>query len=139
MKVRDPDALVDVLCVQQPRVAARDNTVSYDKRSLQLPQSPTRPHYVKANVRVHEYPDGTLAIFHEIVDVPTAQSVTPCSPPSRRGLETLELVARPARRPALTAPAAGVPGALQVGTKKRSTGRTKKLTGKAESAAPAAA
>jgi len=152
VKVRDPDALVDVLCVQQPRVVARDNTVSYEGRSLQLPQSPTRPHYVKANVRVHEYPDGTLAIFHgprrlarytaegeEIVDVPTAPSVTPCSPPSRRGLETLELVARPARRPALTAPAAGVPGALQVGTKKRSTGRTKKLTGKAESAAPAAA
>jgi hypothetical protein len=52
---------------------------------------------------------------------------------------TLELVARPARRPALTASAAGVPGALQVGTKKRSTGRTKKLTGKAESAASAAA
>ena len=23
-----------------------------------------RPHYVKATVRVHEYPDGTLALFH---------------------------------------------------------------------------
>jgi hypothetical protein len=23
-----------------------------------------RPHFVKAKVRVHEYPDGALAIFH---------------------------------------------------------------------------
>lgn len=152
VKVRDADALADVLCVQQSRVVARDNTVSYEGRSLQIPQSPGRPHYVKANVRVHEYPDGTLAIFHgprrlarytaegeETVDVPTARSLTPCSPPSRRGLETLELVAAPQRRPALTASAAGVPDALQVGTKKRSCGRTKKLTGKAQSTVPEAA
>jgi transposase len=152
VKVRDPQALVDILCVQQNRVVARDNTVSYEGRSLQLPQSPARPHYVKANVRVHEYPDGTLAIFHgprrlarytaageEIVDVPTARSLTPCSPPSRRVLESPELVDAPERRPALTASAAGVPGALQVGTKKRSPGRTKKLKGDAESAASAAA
>jgi hypothetical protein len=152
VQVRDPDALADVLCVQQHRVVARDNTVSYEGRCLQLPQSPVRPHYVKANVRVHEYPDGTLAIFHgprrlarytaegeEIVDVPTAGSVTPRSTPSRRGLQALELVERPQRRPALTAPARGVPGALQVGTKKRSRGRTKKLIGKEETATAAAA
>ena len=107
---------------------------------------------MKANVRVHEYPDETLAIFHgprrlarytaageEIVDVPIACNVTPCSPPSRRGLEMLELGATLQRRPALTASAAGVAGALQVGTKKRPRGRTKKLPGKGESAAPAAA
>jgi transposase len=152
VKVRDAEALADILCVQQSRVVARDNTVSYEGRSLQLPQSPARPHFVKANVRVHEYPDGTLAVFHgprrlarytaegeEIVAVPTARSVTPCSPPSRRGLQMLEPVAAPTRRPALTASAAGVPGVLQVGTKKRSPGRTKKLTGKEESAASAAA
>lgn len=152
VQVRDAAALADVLCIQQSRVVARDNTVSYERRALQLPQSPARPHYVKANVRVHEYPDGTLAVFHgprrlarytaegmEIVDAPTAQSVTPCSPPSRRGLQTAELVTAPQRRPALTASARGVPGALQVGTKKRSPGRTKKLTGKGESAAPVAA
>jgi transposase len=152
VKVRDPETLVDILCVQTNRVVARDNTVSYQGRTLQIPQGQGRPHYVKANVRVHEYPDGTLAIFHgprrlarytaegeEIVDVPTARSVTPCSPPSRRGLETPELMAATERRPALTASAAGVPGALQVGTKKPPPGRTKKLTGKEESAAPAAA
>ena len=31
---------------------------------LQLPESRLRPHYVKARVRVHEYPDGSLAVFH---------------------------------------------------------------------------
>lgn len=152
VKVRDPHALADVLCVQQHRVVARDNTVSYEGRCLQLPQSPARPHYVKANVRVHEYPDGTLAVFHgprrlarytaegeEIIDVPSARRVTPCSPPSRRGLETLEPVATPQRRPALTPSALGAPGAPQVGTKKRSPGRTKKLIRKEEIVAAAAA
>ena len=152
MKVRDPDALADILCIQQHRVVGRDNTVSYEGRCLQLPQGPARPHYVKANVRVHEYPDGTLAVFHgprrlarytakgaEIIDAPNAPSVTPCSPPSRRGLEISELAALPQRRPALTASARGVLDALQVGTKKRSRGRTKKLTRKEEIAAMAAA
>ena len=141
VKVRDPEALVDILCVQQSRVVARDNTVSYEGRSLQLPQSPARPHYVKANVRVHEYPDGTLAVFsgprrlarytgegQEIVVVPTTASGTPCLPPSRRGLATAELVAGAQRRPALTASAHGVGSPGQVGTKKRSRGRTKKLS-----------
>jgi hypothetical protein len=152
VKVRDPNALADVLCVQQHRVVARDNTVSYESRCLQLPQSPARPHYVKANVRVHEYPDGTLAVFHgprrlacytaegeEIADIPIARSVTPCSPPSRHGLPMQELVEAQEHRPALTASARGVPDALQVGTKKRLSGRTKKLTRKEEIAAAAAA
>jgi len=32
--------------------------------SLQIPPSPIRPHYVRATVRVHDYPDGTLTVFH---------------------------------------------------------------------------
>ena len=46
------------------RTVGRDNTVRYGKRILQLPAGPHRPYYVKAQVRVHEYPDGTLAVFH---------------------------------------------------------------------------
>ena len=143
MPVRDPAGLPDILCIEQSRVVARDNTVSYEGRSLQLPQSPARAHYVKANVTVREYPDGTLAVFHgprrlarystegeEIAEVPPIASVTPCLPPSRRGLARAELVGATERRPALTAPAHGVTGARQVGTKKRSSGRTKKLTRK---------
>jgi hypothetical protein len=34
------------------------------RRVLQLPPTPERAHYVRATVRVHEYPDGALAIFH---------------------------------------------------------------------------
>jgi hypothetical protein len=39
-------------------------TVRYRGLSLQIPPSPLRRHFVKARVRVHDYPDGTLAIFH---------------------------------------------------------------------------
>ena len=57
----DPASLADTLCIEQERVVARDNTVAYEGRKLQLPPSPARAHYVKANVKVREYPDGTLA------------------------------------------------------------------------------
>jgi hypothetical protein len=148
----DPTILADILCIEQDRVVARDNTVAYEGRKLQLPPSPMRAHYVKANVKVREYPDGTLAVFHgprciarytaqgeQTPAVPTCASVTPCSPPSRRGLSRAQLVESPARRPSLTAAARGVTGPMQVGTKKRPSGRTKKLTSKKlENMAPAA-
>ena len=60
----DAAQLREILCVQEERVVARDNTVAYERRRLQLPESPLRPHYVKARVVVREYPDGTLAVFH---------------------------------------------------------------------------
>ena len=56
--------LTDILCVQEERVVAKDNTVHYHRQHLQIPQDPHRFHYVKVTVRVHEYPDGTLAVFH---------------------------------------------------------------------------
>jgi transposase len=54
----------DILCVQEERVVGNDNTVRYRGLSLQIPPSPIRPHFVKARVRVHDYPADTLAIFH---------------------------------------------------------------------------
>ena len=147
----DPASLADILCIEQNRVVARDNTVVYEGRRLQLPESPARAHYVKANVKVREYPDGTLAVFHgprrlarysaqgeEIAAAPTTPSVTPCSPPSRRGLATAELVAPARRRPSLTASARGVTPPGQVGTKKRPSDRTKKPTRKLKGDASAA-
>jgi hypothetical protein len=141
--VTDPASLADILCIEQERVVARDNTVAYEGRTLQLPQSPARAHYVKARVKVHEHPDGTLAVFYgprclaryraqgeQIVSVPTTPSVTPCSPPSRRGLASAELVASTRRRPSLTAAPRGVTQPGQVGTKKRPSDRTKKPTRK---------
>ena len=54
----------DVLCLQEERIVGNDNCVRYHKLSLQIPPSPLRPHFVRVRVRVHDYPDGTLAIFH---------------------------------------------------------------------------
>jgi transposase len=148
--VRDTAALAETLCVQDNRVVDRDNTVSWDGLKLQLPESPLRHHWVKARVRIHEYPDAALAVFHgprciarytpqgvEIVNAPTARSVTPCSPPSRRGLPMPKPAARSPQRPALTASARGVTPKRRVGTKKRPSDRTKKPTRKISAAAAA--
>jgi transposase len=62
--VRDADGLADILCVEEERIVARDNTVAYAGLRLQLPESRARAHYVKARVKVHQYPDGALAVFH---------------------------------------------------------------------------
>jgi hypothetical protein len=59
-----PEALWrDVLCLQEERRVGNDNGVRWYGRSLQIPPTPLRPHLVRATVRVHGYPDGTLAIF----------------------------------------------------------------------------
>ncbi len=55
--------IADVLCVQADRQVGRDNCVLWSQRSLQIPPQLHRHHYVKATVRIHEYPDGMLAIF----------------------------------------------------------------------------
>jgi hypothetical protein len=61
----------DILCVHEERTVGNDNTVKWRTLSLQLPPSRLRPHFVKAVVRVHEYPDGTIAVFlgpHRLAD-----------------------------------------------------------------------
>jgi transposase len=57
-------SLGDILCVQEERVVRADNCVAYQNKILQIPADAHRCHYVKARVRVHEYPSGELAIFH---------------------------------------------------------------------------
>jgi transposase len=54
----------EVLCLQEERRVGNDNTVKWRGLTLQIPPSPLRPHFVRATVRVHEYPNGRLAIFH---------------------------------------------------------------------------
>jgi transposase len=56
--------LAEILCIQEDRVVGRDNCVRYNGLSLQIPEQVHRHHYVKAIVQVHEYLDGTLAVFH---------------------------------------------------------------------------
>ena len=53
----------DILCIQEDRTVGADNCVAWNRRSLQIPPQHHRRHYVRATVRVHEYPDGRLAIF----------------------------------------------------------------------------
>jgi transposase len=60
----DPANLAEILCIEEERIVARDNTVAYEGVRLQLPESRVRAHYVKARVKVREYPDGGLAVFH---------------------------------------------------------------------------
>ena len=48
----------DILCVREERVVGNDNTVRYKGLVLRIAANRHRHHFVKAKVRVHEYPDG---------------------------------------------------------------------------------
>jgi transposase len=56
--------LGEILCVQEERQVGNDNCVSFNRLKLQIPESPLRPHFVKARVKVRHYHDGSHAIFH---------------------------------------------------------------------------
>jgi transposase len=56
--------LKEILCAQEDRAVGNDNTVAFNRMRLQIPPSPLRAHFVHARVKVHQYPDGMLAIFH---------------------------------------------------------------------------
>jgi hypothetical protein len=56
--------LDDILCEQYERTVGKDNCVRFEGLILQIPVDRFRCHYVKAKVRVHRYPDGSLAVFH---------------------------------------------------------------------------
>ena len=125
----------ETLCVIEERIAGNDNTVAWAGRRLQIPPSRLRPHFVKASVRVHEYPDGTVSIFlgphrlarfdaggREIVSAPAATSLAPCSKLSRPS------PAGRAKGAALTASARGALADTRAGTEKRASSRTKKRT-----------
>ena len=65
------EAWREILCIQEERTVGNDNTVKWRRLSLQLPPSRLRPHFVRARVRVHEYPDGTIAVLlgpHRLAD-----------------------------------------------------------------------
>ena len=121
--------LVEALCIEEERTVGRDNTIAWNNMRLQLPESPLRRHYVQAKVKVHAYPDGTLAVLHGLrvigrytgagellaeappiearqkkQKVATVPSVPPRSAPSRHGLQAVVPADGPAPRPTLTAP-----------------------------------
>ena len=57
-------ALEDVLCIQEERMVAHDNTVQYKGRRVQILEDATRCSFAKCKVRLHEYLDGSLSVFH---------------------------------------------------------------------------
>lgn len=65
-----------------------DNCVRYNRLILQLPKNQHRAHYMKAKVRVHQYPEeGGYGIFHGprqlayydsqglLIEIPSKQAV----------------------------------------------------------------
>ena len=54
----------NILCSQEERIADHDNTVIYGKLRLQIPASRQRHHFAKATIRVLEYANGDIALFH---------------------------------------------------------------------------
>lgn len=56
--------LAEILCIQEERQVGNDNCVRFKTLRLQIPESPLRAHFVKATVKVRQYPDGRHAIFH---------------------------------------------------------------------------
>ena len=55
--------LANILCAKHERVVGNDNCVRFEGLPLQIPAQRHRSHFVRATVRVHQYPDGALAIF----------------------------------------------------------------------------
>jgi hypothetical protein len=53
-----------VFSARHERVVRNDNTVTFRALTLQIPPSPSRPHFVRCPVVVHEFPDGTLGISY---------------------------------------------------------------------------
>ncbi len=71
-----PEQWREILCRHESRQVGNDNTVRWKGRRLQIPPSRLRPHFVKAPVRLHEYPDGAVALFwgpHRIADFPPSE------------------------------------------------------------------
>lgn len=72
-----PEQWREVLCLQETRQVGNDNTVRWKGRVLQIPKNPLRPHFARASVRLHEYPDGAIALFwgpHRIADFPPSEA-----------------------------------------------------------------
>jgi len=56
--------LDDYLAEQFERTVGRDNCVSFENLTLQIPADNYRFNYIKTKVRIHRYADRSLALFH---------------------------------------------------------------------------
>jgi transposase len=143
----------EILCVIEERTVANDNTIGWNGRRLQLPESPLRPHFVKAVVNVHAYPDGTASVFlgpHRLATFDAGGSeISPDArqpgtvlgavkdKPPARGADAGGHPKRNGSRASLTAPARAALSDVRAGTKKRASqeGQTNKLSRRSVTAA----
>ena len=57
-------ALNEILCEQYERMVSKDNCVSFEGLTLQIPSDRNRMHYMRVKVRVNRHLDGSMSIFH---------------------------------------------------------------------------
>jgi len=125
------EAWRETLCMIEERTVGNDNTIAWSGRRLQLPESRLRPHFVKAVVRVHEYPDGSVSVFlgpHRLARFAAdGQQISPDAPQPGSVLGAVkDKPLRARKRASLTAPARAAVEIARVGTEKRASNRTKK-------------
>jgi hypothetical protein len=130
------EAWREALCVIEERTVGNDNTIAWNGRRLQLPDSRLRPHFVKAVVRVHDYPDATVSVFlgpHRLATFAAdGRQINPDAPEPGGVLAAVKDKPSRARKCAsLTAAARAALKIPRVGTEKRASSRTKKLTRRA--------
>jgi transposase len=130
----------EALCLIEERTVANDNTIAWAGRRLQLPESRLRPHFVKAVVRVHGYPDGTVSAFlgpHRLARYAAdGQQISPDAPQPGSVLGAIkDKPLRARKRASLTAPARAAVEIARVGAEKRASSQTKKPTRRADQAA----
>ena len=65
--------LASILSFRHPRMVARDHTVKYRRRTLQLPPGPQRTSYAWARVEVVERPSAELTVQHHGETTPPAR------------------------------------------------------------------
>lgn len=58
------EVLDEILCIKEDRVVQNDNTVRYEGLILQIPPQQHRNHYVRCDVEVRKYLDGTIGVFY---------------------------------------------------------------------------
>ena len=67
-------SLDQILCFKHRRKVARDNTVKYNWRTLQLLPGKERPSYAGAQMEVHEGLDGQLLVQYQGRTIPTQEA-----------------------------------------------------------------
>jgi hypothetical protein len=131
------EAWREALCVIEERTVANDNTIAWSGQRLQLPESRLRPHFVKTVVRLHAYPDDTVSVFlgpHRLArfDADGQQFSPDALQPGGVLGAVKDKPCRARKRASLTAPARAAAEIARVGTEKRASSRTKKLTRRAD-------